>query len=456
MMIRPRSIYFRHLISHLLVILFLVLAMGGLLTFVIYHGNGPPALHKRASDVAEILGSTSDPSPIPDARTWQLLGKAANATLWLTDTSGNVIGGSPPEGWSQNPTGRNGFSPSSPTSDNKLLQTASTVAVPTQMAGKPAILYAAQEGNTLRLMGIGRIIFLIPFLVGILAAIVLGLLLSRSLTKSIADIATAAAHFSSGDYTSRTTTTGNDELGDLGKNLNAMADSITRSEQTRREFYANISHELKTPLSCIQAITEALIDGIAKTPDDHQQYLRKIHSETLRMSRMIHDLLDLEQLEAGKLTVRRDRVDIQALLSEQADKIQDLLKAKNLSLVLRLETEKHFIWGDPDRLIQVFDNLLSNAIRHAPQGSRISIAMLEENDKVKVSIADQGEGMSVDELPLIWDRFYRTDKSRDRASGGNGLGLPITRSLVEAMGGVIFADSVKNQGTTFTIEFLSA
>jgi len=146
-------------------------------------------------------------------------------------------------------------------------------------------------------------------------------------------------------------------------------------------------------------------------------------------------------------------VDMRAFLEQQSDKIQDLLKTKGLSLMLSLETDRRFVWGDPDRLAQVFDNLLSNAIRHAPQGSNISVAMIEDSNCLKISVTDQGEGMSAEELPLIWNRFYRTDKSRDRSSGGSGLGLPITRSLAEAMGGTISAESSKNQGTTFTLEF---
>lgn len=442
MIIRPRSIYFRHLISHLSVILFLMLAMAGLFSYVIYNGNGPPALHKRVTAIAEVLAADANESQAADPRTWQLLGKAANARLWLTDTRGNIIGGTPPQGWAAN---------RSPTAGGTLLPHSVTIAVPAEISGKPALVYAFQDRENLR--ALGRRIFVIPFLIGILAAVVLGILLSRSLTKSIADIAAAAARFAAGERDSRTTTTGDDELGDLGRNFNVMADSITRSEQTRREFYANVSHELKTPLSCMQATTEALIDGIAKTPEDYRQHLRNIHSETLRMTRMVRDLLDMEQLEAGGMNIRRDRVDIRALLSEQADKIQDLLKTKSLTLVLRLETDKRFIWGDADRLTQVFDNLLSNAARHAPQASRIGIAMVDDNNKLKISVSDQGEGMAADELPLIWERLYRTDKSRARASGGSGLGLPITRSLVEAMAGAISVESAKNQGTTFTVEF---
>jgi signal transduction histidine kinase len=452
-MIRPRSIFFRHLLSNLLVILVLLLTMAGLLIYVIYNGNGPPALHKRVSEVADFFAATTEIKQITDTQTWQLINKASNATMWLTDINGNVLGGVPPEGLTADRLPRTGLPASAQKVTLRPLHHTVIIAVPTNIAGTPAILYAYQDIRNFRTTTFGRLIFWTPFLVGILAAIVLGFLVSRSLTKSIANIASAAAHFASGDRSSRTTAVGNDELGDLGRNFNAMADSISRSEETRREFYSNVSHELKTPLSCIQAITEALVDGIAKTPDDYQLYLQKINSETLRMSRMLRDLLDMEQLEVGKLHIRQDRVDMHALLSKEADKIQDLLKAKSLSLVLRLETDRRYIKGDADRLTQVFDNLLSNAIRHTAPSSIISIIMTEEDSKLKIAVSDQGEGIDAKDLPLIWERFYRIDKSRDRAAGGSGLGLPITRSLVEAMGGTIAVHSVKNQGTTFIIEF---
>ena len=442
MIFRPRSIYFRHLASHLFVIIFLVIAMLGLLIYMSYTGNGPPALMKKTSEIAEILASAPPETAIPDSYTWNSLNKALNATLWLADPNGNVIAGTPPDNW--NELSSNGDNPPQ----------AVLLSMPTYIAGQPAILYAHQDSrNLFWALSSGRSIFVYPFLLSILAAILIGLLLSRNLTNSIADIASTAARFAAGDHSSRTKTTGNDELGDLGKNFNTMADAIMHTEQTRRDFYANISHELKTPLTCIQATTEALLDGIAKTPEQHAHYLQKINAETVRMSKMVRELLDMEQLEAGKLQVRREQADLHHLLSQQADKLQHLLLHKSLSLILRLETEKRFIWGDPDRLTQIFDNLLSNAIRHSPSGSQIQIILSAANNCLKIVVTDQGEGISEEELPLIWDRFYRTDKSRGRNSGGSGLGLPIARSLTEAMGGSIRVHSVKNQGTTFTLEF---
>lgn len=447
-MIRPGSIYFRHLVSHLLVILFLILAVAGFVFYFLYSSNGNPNLHKRVSEVAECLANDPN-SGIPDEQTWLLLGKAANATLWLSDTEGAVLAGTPPDIWlpgkDEQVRSLNAQSGGRPVF---------LFSVATMVEGSPALVWAYQDrGNLFWLSEPGKLIWGIPLVTGMLAAIVLSFRISRSMTASMADIAAAAARFAAGDHSGRTTTTGNDELGDLGRNFNAMADVIVKVQQTRREFYANISHELKTPLSCIQAITEALVDGIAKTPDELRQYLDKIHTETLRMSRMVHDLLDLEQLESGKLHIRREQVDIQLLISEQADKIQDMLKKKNLLLVIRFATDKRTIWGDEDRLFQVFDNLLSNAIRHAPPGSRITISTGEADNRLQIAVSDQGEGISAEDLPLIWERFYRTDKARARITGGTGLGLPIARSLVEAMGGSISVKSTKEQGTTFFLGF---
>ncbi|MCC5466918.1 HAMP domain-containing sensor histidine kinase [Pelosinus baikalensis] len=257
--------------------------------------------------------------------------------------------------------------------------------------------------------------------------------------------------FSAGDYTSRTCYTDKDEIGTLGKTFNAMADAIVHTQQTRRNFFSNISHELKTPLSCIKATTEALIDGIAVNDQERTHYLERILAETDRMSRLVHDIMDIEQLESGRMCIKQERFDIAALLLHQADTIEMLLKKKNLSLLLRIQTDKRYVLGDADRFAQVLDNLLSNAIRYAPSGSHIGLLLTEENKWLQVSISDQGEGIASEDLPLIWERFYRVDKSRDRSLGGSGLGLSISLGLMEAMGGTITVESEKGKGTMFKI-----
>ena len=151
------------------------------------------------------------------------------------------------------------------------------------------------------------------------------------------------------------------------------------------------------------------------------------------------------------MRIRREQIDVAELLLHQADKLEPLLKEKRLSLLLRLETNKRYIWGDAGRLEQVLDNLLSNAIRYSPEESHIGLQLIEERESLKICVSDQGEGISEADLPLIWERFYRADKSRNRSSGGSGLGLSISRGLIEAMGGTISAHSQKGEETQFII-----
>lgn len=228
-------------------------------------------------------------------------------------------------------------------------------------------------------------------------------------------------------------------------------ESILHVQQTRQEFFSNISHELKTPLSCVKSITEAFLDGIAEDEKDRNHYLTRIVAETNRMSRLVYDIMDSEQLESGKMRISQERIDLATLLWRQAEKVEAQLTKNNVSLRLQIKTDKHYIMGDSGRFEQVIDNLMSNAIRYAPIDSQITLFLTEEREYLELCIADQGEGITDGDLPLIWERFYRADKSRNRSSGGSGLGLSISRGLVEAMGGTISVQSKKGIGTMFKI-----
>ncbi|WP_371371049.1 sensor histidine kinase [Sporomusa aerivorans] len=444
-----RSLLFRQLFSHIAIIIFMALTLSGSVIYYIYQGNSGN-LAIRVKNIATSFSEDLKTGHIPE-REWELANQAAGLVLWLEDNDEQIIQGSPPAYLNEKSYIINNsmdYSKQFLFSAEKF--NAVIISVPVIIGDKPGHLLAYSKVTADILAVIIRS-YALPFIVGLVIAFLLALLLSQKLTRSIADIAAAAKRFSAGDYTSRTRYTDKDEIGTLGKTFNAMADAILHIQQTRRDFFSNISHELKTPLSCIKATAEALIDGIAVNDQERTQYLERILAETDRMSRLVHDITDTEQLESGKMFIKQERLDLAALLLNQADKIELLLKEKNLSLLLRLETEKRYVLGDTDRLEQVLDNLLSNAIRHAPSGSRIGLLLTEENKWLQVSVSDQGEGIASEDLPLIWERFYRVDKSRDRSRGGSGLGLSISRGLVEAMGGTISVESKIGKGTTFKI-----
>ncbi|BBB92207.1 MAG TPA: HAMP domain-containing sensor histidine kinase [Methylomusa anaerophila] len=440
-----RSLFFRQLSSHVAIILCMALTLLGSILYFAHHGG---TLAANVKNIAAFFAEELKTGYISD-RELELVGRASGAVFWLEDNDGRLIQGNPPADLNAN---SHKTSHTASYSHTFLFSTkrlnAIMISVPVTIEDKSGLLMAYYQFNPGLLETIIRS-YSFPFIVGLAAAFLLAVLLSRKLTRSIADIAAAAKRFSAGDYTSRTRATTKDEIGTLGKTFNAMADAILHTQQTRRDFYSNISHELKTPLSCIKATTEALLDGIAVNDQEKTHYLERILAETDRMSRLVHDIMDMEQLEAGKMFIKQERLDVAALLLHQADTIELLLKKKNLSLLLRIETDKRYVFGDADRFAQVLDNLLSNAIRHAPAGSQIGLLLTEENNWLQISVSDQGEGIASEDLPLIWERFYRVDKSRTRSLGGSGLGLSISRGLVEAMGGTIAVESEK--GTVFKI-----
>lgn len=442
-----RSLFFRQLFSHVAIILCMALTLSGSILYFANHGG---TLAANVKNVAAFFSEQLKTGYISDSDL-ELAGRASGAIFWLEDSAGRLIQGQPPADLNANSHKAShaaSYSHTFLSSTGRL--DSIMISLPVTIGDKPGLLLAYYHFSPGLLETLLHS-YSFPFVVGLAAALLLAVLLSRKLTRSIADIAEAAKKFSAGDYTSRTRTTGKDEIGTLGKTFNAMADAILYTQQTRRDFYSNISHELKTPLSCIKATTEALLDGIATNAQDRNHYFERILSETDRMSRLVHDIMDMEQLEAGKMFIKQERLDVAALLLLQADTNELLLKKKNLSLRLWIETDKRYILGDADRFAQVLDNLLSNAIRHAPIGSQIGLSLTEETTWLQISVSDQGEGIASEDLPMIWERFYRVDKSRTRSLGGSGLGLSISRDLVEAMGGTIAVESEKGKGTVFKI-----
>ncbi len=227
-------------------------------------------------------------------------------------------------------------------------------------------------------------------------------------------------------------------------------------EEERKQFVSNVSHELRTPLTSMRSYIEALIDGAWKDEELAPRFLDVAQSETDRMIRMIQDLLHLSRIDSGKSELNKELIDLTALFMQVLNRFEVLLDSEeyrdnNYTLDSQLLTEAVFVDIDPDRIIQVFDNVLNNAIKYSPDGGTIKSTMSLSNDQVIISIQDEGMGIPKDDLEHIFDRFYRVDRARSRAMGGTGLGLAISREVVEQHGGRIWAESVERKGTTFYI-----
>ncbi|MDN5346799.1 MAG: two-component system, OmpR family, sensor histidine kinase ResE [Clostridia bacterium] len=224
-----------------------------------------------------------------------------------------------------------------------------------------------------------------------------------------------------------------------------------RLEQLRQEFLASISHELRTPLSFIQGYTEALVDGLAQNEGERQEYLQIILEETVRLRRLVDDLLDLSKAAAGQLQLIKEWFDPVELAWRVARKFQPAMEGKGLKLEVKVEGEVPSLYGDPARLEQALANLLANAQQYTPGGGQVVVRVRREGKEVAFSVADTGVGIPPEELPYIWERFYRVDRSRSRRDGGSGLGLAMVKALVEAHGGRAEATSQVGKGSTFTL-----
>jgi two-component system sensor histidine kinase BaeS len=295
-------------------------------------------------------------------------------------------------------------------------------------------------------------------LAAIAVALVIGLFLARTISRPVREV-TAATHIvAGGDLGYQVPVRTKDELGELAASFNRMSDDLAKANQQRRQMTADIAHDLRTPLSIILGYMEALSTGrLEATPETFEiMYDRGRH-----LQHLIDDLRTLALADAGELSLNRRPVEPAALLEHTA--LAHMVQAQEKGVTLRLEeaAAQELVAGqpmadlpqievDPERMTQVLGNLISNALRHTPQGGEIVLAAGREAWAVQLSVRDTGEGIEAEELPYIFDRFYRSDKSRQQ-SGESGLGLAIARSIVLAHGGEITVTSTPGEGTTFTI-----
>lgn len=285
------------------------------------------------------------------------------------------------------------------------------------------------------------------FAVGL--ALVLGLLISWGLTAPLRQLNAAAGAVAQGDLTQRVPAKGGDEIGDLGRTFNQMATNLEEGERLRRNMMADIAHELRTPLTVIQGNLQAILDGVF--PLDEAQ-VASLHDETRLLTRLVDDLRELALAEAGQLRLEHDTVDLVALVESVTGNFALAAENAGISLGTEIAGDIPEVNGDADRLGQVLRNLLSNALRHTPAGGRVTVSLARCGDRrVKAIVSDTGTGIAPEDLPYVFDRFYRGDKSRSRRRGGSGLGLAIARQLVRAHGGEIDVASEVGQGTVFTV-----
>ncbi len=270
-------------------------------------------------------------------------------------------------------------------------------------------------------------------------AMLLILLVSRSLTRPLTQLAGAAEDIAAGNYSRRVRIRGHDEIGMLGAAFNRMAEAVERARKTQRDFLANVSHELKTPLTSLIGFSQALVDGSLWSEADRMRAATIIHEESERVLRMAQELLDLARVEAGSISMHITAVDLGGLLQQEIEMIRPRAVKHRLELSLTVPSDISPVAADPERLHQILDNLLDNAVKYAPEGTEIEISALPNISGVETVVANATPTHKPD-AERMFERFYRADPSRSAAAGGVGLGLSISRELASAMKGKLWAD----------------
>ena len=279
--------------------------------------------------------------------------------------------------------------------------------------------------------------------------IVAGIWLSRILTAPLRNLQQAAREIGEHKFSRRVALEGSDELVALAKAFNEMASQLEKAESLRQGLLADVAHELRTPLTVLQGNLQAILDDVY--PLDKEEVAR-LYDQTRHLTRLVEDLHELAQAEARRLPLAMRPVQMHQLVEEATAVFRPLAEAKGVQLQVEVRGKPVPIQGDGGRLTQLVHNLLSNALRHTPSGGQIRVQLEKALAGLVVRISDTGDGIAEEHLPHVFDRFYRTDKSRSRDEGGTGLGLAIARAVAEAHGGSITASSLGvGQGSLFEV-----
>jgi signal transduction histidine kinase len=297
-------------------------------------------------------------------------------------------------------------------------------------------------------------IVLLVFAGGI--AMILGYFLSSTVTERIDLLKGAAEKLAQGDLQTRVPVDGRDEVAALSSTFNQMAEQLQTADKKqreldtlRRDLVAWASHDLQTPLTSMRAILEALADGVVDEPETVKRYLATAQRDVMSLSALIDDLFQMSQLDAGGFPLHRLPASLSDLVSDTLESFSQLAKQEEISLEGEVESDVDPVLMDTQAIGRVLNNLISNAIRHTPRG-RISVWVRRTTSGVEVTVSDTGEGIRAQDIPHIFERFYRGEKSRNRGTGGAGLGLAIAHSIVHAHGGDIQVESQLGKGTQFT------
>lgn len=480
-----KSLQARLTLSYLLIIL-ICLVLVGLTAFMFLRGYQRDLIYRRLEDRA-VLASRLASSEIVQRRLLAeeaiirlinetIQGRDLPMSVYLLDPQGQVTAGSNARLDGQQfgeLAVSGGVSPRWPVRGVRRLGQEDQIMYVAQPVWRPAGVGSREAAYILLLTtpnrgGLAAIAEFLPRLfwtglVALVVSLVVAALVAYSIAHPLERIARAAEQISAGNYDQQLSISTPTEVARLAASFNSMARRVKAALQSQRDLVANVSHELKTPLTSIQGFSQALLDGAAGDEQSRGRAATIIHEEAGRMRRLVDDLLDLARLEGGQATLAREPVDMVDLLRGCAARFASAADQAGIAVEVQAPSSLPGVVGDPDRLGQVFGNLVDNAIKHsagAPGGGRVALCAEQQDRMVVCSVTDNGPGIPADELPRVFERFYRVDKSRARRSGlstlsgqvpGAGLGLSIAKEIVLAHGGQIAVESVEGLGTRFVV-----
>lgn len=351
-----------------------------------------------------------------------------------------------------------GFNP-----DLNTEMTATFLPFTNNLGNKYMIMVHAPTDDLMEMVRVTRTMSITVLLIFFVLSGALALYFSQLIAKPLINIRQTAINIAKGDFSTLLNTDRNDELGDLAKTMNILSirlkktlGSLTRANEELnellkkwKEFVTDVSHELRTPLFLIQGYSEAILDGVVKDEPSRQDYLSVINKESLRLQKLVNDLLAVE----GGLPLQKAHIDLYNLARESVTPFDIIAGEKKVSINISNKLKQiGLINVDPDKLGEVIYNLVDNALRHTSENGRIEISGSAQGpDKIQLTISDTGTGIPTKHLPFLFDRFYRVDKARSRSRGGTGLGLAIVKKIVAQHGGDITVKSTPNKGTAFII-----
>ncbi len=292
-----------------------------------------------------------------------------------------------------------------------------------------------------------RILYII-ILVMLLSAIMFGFL-SIKVTSPVRRISAAVKEFSKGNFKKRVDYSSDNELGELAKNINDMASSLDNLEKLRKGFISDVTHELRTPLTTISGFVGGIMDGTIPE-ENHREYLEVVLSESKRLSRLITNLVQVTKMENGETKPQKTKFDINELVRQTLLKFEMMITPKGIDVSINIPEDRVLVYADKDSISQVLINLINNAVKFTPEGGNLSIDISIIKSKVHISVENSGQGIDENELKYIWDRFYKSDKSRGEDRTGMGLGLYITKRIMDMHKEQIWVNSTKGENTVFT------